>query len=183
MKLVRMRSGHGDVLLAEGDPEVAEDEERLVEEFRRQLDWGCGRRSRPPSAAIGAADDGARLRRGPARRRAGDLLPRPPGAECPPRAGADPGPGRAARARADARGGRRARLRGLRAARLRLGHRRATRATPTSSTPTGRWSPTTPRPASCWPSTASASPTTASGCRPPTTCSPSGWRCAGSSTT
>jgi hypothetical protein len=40
MKLVRMRSGHGDVLLAEGDPEVAEDEERLIEEFRRQLDRG-----------------------------------------------------------------------------------------------------------------------------------------------
>ena len=40
MKLVRMKPGHGDVLLAEGDPEVAEDEERLVEEFRRQLDLG-----------------------------------------------------------------------------------------------------------------------------------------------
>lgn len=40
MKLVRMKPGHGDVLLAEGDLEVAEDEERLVEEFRRQLDEG-----------------------------------------------------------------------------------------------------------------------------------------------
>jgi hypothetical protein len=40
MKLVRMRPGHGDVLLAEGDVESAEDEERLVEEFRRQLDLG-----------------------------------------------------------------------------------------------------------------------------------------------
>jgi hypothetical protein len=40
MKLVRMKSGHGDVLLAEGDVEVAEDEERLVEAFRRQLDEG-----------------------------------------------------------------------------------------------------------------------------------------------
>ncbi len=40
MKLVRMKSGHGDVLLAEGDPEVAEDEERLVAEFRRQLEQG-----------------------------------------------------------------------------------------------------------------------------------------------
>lgn len=40
MKLVRMKSGHGDVLLAEGDPEVTEDEERLVAEFRRQLDQG-----------------------------------------------------------------------------------------------------------------------------------------------
>jgi len=40
MKLVRMKSGYGDVLLAEGDVDVAEDEERLVEEFRRQLDLG-----------------------------------------------------------------------------------------------------------------------------------------------
>jgi hypothetical protein len=40
MKLLRMSPGHGDVLLAEGDPEVAEDTERLVEEFRRQLDLG-----------------------------------------------------------------------------------------------------------------------------------------------
>ena len=40
MKLLRMTPGKGDVLLAEGDPEVAEDEERLIEEFRRQLDLG-----------------------------------------------------------------------------------------------------------------------------------------------
>jgi hypothetical protein len=40
MKLLRMTPGKGDVLLAEGDPEVAEDEERLVDEFRRQLDLG-----------------------------------------------------------------------------------------------------------------------------------------------
>jgi hypothetical protein len=40
MKLVRMKPGHGDVLLAEGDLDAAEDEERLVEEFRRQLDQG-----------------------------------------------------------------------------------------------------------------------------------------------
>jgi hypothetical protein len=40
VKLVRMKPGRGDVLLAEGDPEVAEDEERLIEEFRRQLDHG-----------------------------------------------------------------------------------------------------------------------------------------------
>jgi hypothetical protein len=35
-----MRPGHGEQLIAEGDIEVAEEEERLVEEFRRQLDQG-----------------------------------------------------------------------------------------------------------------------------------------------
>jgi hypothetical protein len=40
VKLVRMKPGRGDVLVAEGDPEVAEDEERLVEAFRHQLDEG-----------------------------------------------------------------------------------------------------------------------------------------------
>jgi hypothetical protein len=35
-----MRPGHGEVLIAEGDVEQAEDEERLIEEFRRQLDAG-----------------------------------------------------------------------------------------------------------------------------------------------
>lgn len=40
MKLVRMKPGYGDQLLAEGDPELAEDEARLVEAFRRQLDQG-----------------------------------------------------------------------------------------------------------------------------------------------
>jgi hypothetical protein len=40
MKLLRMTPGKGDVLLAEGDPAVAEDEERLIREFRRQLDLG-----------------------------------------------------------------------------------------------------------------------------------------------
>jgi hypothetical protein len=35
-----MTPGKGDVLLAEGDPEVAEEEERLIEEFRRQLELG-----------------------------------------------------------------------------------------------------------------------------------------------
>jgi hypothetical protein len=35
-----MRPGHGEVLIAEGDVEQAEDEQRLIEEFRRQLDAG-----------------------------------------------------------------------------------------------------------------------------------------------
>lgn len=35
-----MKPGHGEVLLAEGDVDVAEDEARLVAEFRAQLDEG-----------------------------------------------------------------------------------------------------------------------------------------------
>ncbi len=35
-----MKPGDGDLVLAEGDPELAADEERLVTEFRRQLDLG-----------------------------------------------------------------------------------------------------------------------------------------------
>jgi molybdopterin converting factor small subunit len=35
-----MKPGHGEILIAEGDVEVAEDVERLVSEFRRQLDAG-----------------------------------------------------------------------------------------------------------------------------------------------
>jgi hypothetical protein len=32
--------GKGEVVLAEGDPELTEDEQRLIDEFRRQLDSG-----------------------------------------------------------------------------------------------------------------------------------------------
>lgn len=35
-----MKPGFGEVLIAEGDIDLAEDEERLVREFRRQLDAG-----------------------------------------------------------------------------------------------------------------------------------------------
>lgn len=35
-----MKPGHGEVLIAEGDVELAEDEQRLIEEFRNQLDAG-----------------------------------------------------------------------------------------------------------------------------------------------
>jgi hypothetical protein len=40
MKFLRMRPGFGEQLIAEGDIEQAADEERLVEEFRRQLEQG-----------------------------------------------------------------------------------------------------------------------------------------------
>ncbi len=35
-----MMPGHGELLIAEGDVELGEDEQRLIEEFRRQLDAG-----------------------------------------------------------------------------------------------------------------------------------------------
>jgi len=40
MRFLRMKPGHGEVLIAEGDVEVREDEDMLVAEFRRQLDAG-----------------------------------------------------------------------------------------------------------------------------------------------
>ena len=40
MKFLRMRPGYGEQLIAEGDVEVAGDEERLVAEFRQQLEQG-----------------------------------------------------------------------------------------------------------------------------------------------
>jgi hypothetical protein len=40
IRFLRMKPGHGELLLAEGDREIREDDERLVEEFRRQLDEG-----------------------------------------------------------------------------------------------------------------------------------------------
>ncbi len=40
MKFLRLMPGKGEQLLAEGDPRLSEDQERLVEEFRRQLDAG-----------------------------------------------------------------------------------------------------------------------------------------------
>lgn len=35
-----MKPGHGEVLIAQGDVSHEEEEQRLVEEFRRQLDGG-----------------------------------------------------------------------------------------------------------------------------------------------
>ena len=53
-----MKPGHGEVLIAEGDIDLAEDELRLVEEFRKQLDAGLW-------AAVPVAEDlgrrGARM--------------------------------------------------------------------------------------------------------------------------
>ena len=40
MKFLRMKPGHGEILLAEGDVDVREDEELLIAAFREQLDAG-----------------------------------------------------------------------------------------------------------------------------------------------
>jgi hypothetical protein len=47
-----MKPGHGEVLLAEGDRRVREEEEHLIEEFRRQLDEGMW-------AAVPTTDSGS----------------------------------------------------------------------------------------------------------------------------
>ena len=40
MKLLRMKPGHGEIVLAEGDVEVPEQERALIEAFRAELDAG-----------------------------------------------------------------------------------------------------------------------------------------------
>jgi hypothetical protein len=40
MRLLRMKPGHGEVLIAEGDVEIAEEELELIKAFREQLDQG-----------------------------------------------------------------------------------------------------------------------------------------------
>jgi hypothetical protein len=40
MRFLRMKPGHGEVVLAEGDVDVPEEERELIEAFRAQLDAG-----------------------------------------------------------------------------------------------------------------------------------------------
>ena len=51
-----MMPGHGEVVIAEGDVDRAEDRERLIEEFRRQLDQGLW-----AAVPVGGDDKGARM--------------------------------------------------------------------------------------------------------------------------
>jgi hypothetical protein len=60
MKFLRMRPGYGEQLIAEGDPGIAEDEQRLVEEFRRQLDHGMW--AAIPTAAADGRREAAMVR-------------------------------------------------------------------------------------------------------------------------
>jgi hypothetical protein len=71
IKFLRMKPGHGEILLAEGDPRVREEEERLVEEFRRQLDEGMW-------AAVPTTDPGSGRREAQLVKTYGDI---PSGAE------------------------------------------------------------------------------------------------------
>ena len=63
-----MKPGHGEVLLAEGDRRVREDEERLIEEFRRQLDEGMW-------AAVPTRNDGNGRREAQLIREYGEIPP------------------------------------------------------------------------------------------------------------
>jgi hypothetical protein len=51
MKLLRMKPGHGEIVLAEGDVAVPEQELELIEAFRRELDAGMW--AAVPTAAPG----------------------------------------------------------------------------------------------------------------------------------
>jgi hypothetical protein len=53
MRLLRLKPGHGEVVLAEGDVEVPAQEAALVEAFRRELDAGMW-------AAVPTRTDGGR---------------------------------------------------------------------------------------------------------------------------
>lgn len=57
MRFLRMKPGHGEVLIAEGDVELPAEEELLIEEFRRQLEAGLW------AAVPLAASDGRRQAR------------------------------------------------------------------------------------------------------------------------
>jgi hypothetical protein len=51
VKLLRLKPGHGEVVLAEGDVDVPEQERSLVEAFRRELDAGMW--AAVPTSAVG----------------------------------------------------------------------------------------------------------------------------------
>jgi hypothetical protein len=40
MRFLRLKPGHGEIVLAEGDVELPEQEQELIEAFRRELDAG-----------------------------------------------------------------------------------------------------------------------------------------------
>lgn len=61
MRFLRMKPGHGEILLAEGDVDVPEEEGELVEAFRRQLDEGLW--AAVPTTASGGRRQAQMVRR------------------------------------------------------------------------------------------------------------------------
>lgn len=61
MRFLRMKPGHGEVILAEGDVDVPEEERELVEAFRRQLDDGLW--AAVPTTASGGRRQAQMVRR------------------------------------------------------------------------------------------------------------------------
>ena len=64
VRFLRMKPGFGEILITEGDVDIADDEERLVREFRRQLDAGlwaavpvAGTRGRRESRMVQSFDE------------------------------------------------------------------------------------------------------------------------------
>jgi hypothetical protein len=55
-----MKPGHGEVLLAEGDVEVAAEEQMLLAEFRRQLDEGMW--AAVPTTSVGGRREAQMVR-------------------------------------------------------------------------------------------------------------------------
>ena len=76
VRLLRMKPGHGEVLVAEGDVEVAEEERELIEAFRAQLELrGCGPRCRCWHRTVAVRQRWSEIGRCTARRRPRDLFP------------------------------------------------------------------------------------------------------------
>lgn len=61
MRFLRMKPGHGEILLAEGDIDVREEERELIEAFRRQLDEGLW--AAVPTTASGGRRQAQMVRR------------------------------------------------------------------------------------------------------------------------
>lgn len=61
MRFLRMKPGHGEILLAEGDVDVPQEERELVEAFRRQLDDGLW--AAVPTTASGGRRQAQMVRR------------------------------------------------------------------------------------------------------------------------
>jgi hypothetical protein len=61
MKLLRMKPGHGEIVLAEGDVAIPEQERELIEAFRRELDAGMW--AAVPTETLGGRREAEMVRR------------------------------------------------------------------------------------------------------------------------